>query len=229
MSQSCYNNFMISRKKRSTNHNLASLNSRRHLKYKIAISGAAETGHCSPGAVLKAEQVGAAIAKAGMVLVTGATNGIPYWAAKGAKEAGGFVVGFSPASSEAAHIKTYHLPTDYHDIIVYTGFDYDGRDLIMTRAADGVITVCGRVGSLHEFTTTFEDKKPSGVLEGSGGVADMIREILTKGKRGFGKTVFDTDPTDLVAKVIVQIAKQEMINHEKNHAGHHMIMPPNEE
>ena len=195
------------------NKNLRSHNPRHHLKFKVCVSGAAETGHCAPDAIAKAERVGAAVAKAGMVLVTGATNGIPYWAAKGAKEAGGFVVGFSPAASEAAHIKTYHLPTDYHDIIVYTGFDYDGRDLIVTRAADAVITVCGRIGSLHEFTTTFEDRKPSGVLEGSGGAADMIREILEKGKRGIGRTVFDRDPEELVAKVIAMIVKQEMENH----------------
>jgi uncharacterized protein (TIGR00725 family) len=194
------------------NRNLRTLNPRQHLKYKICVSGAAETGHCSPNAIAMAEAVGHWIAKAGMVLVTGATSGIPYWAAKGAKEAGGYVIGFSPASSEAAHIKTYHLPTDYHDIIVYTGFDYDGRDLIVTRAADGVISICGRVGSLHEFTTTFEDKKPSGVLEGSGGIADMIREILAKGKRGYGKTVFDRDPKELVAKVITLIARQAVEN-----------------
>lgn len=207
------------------NRNAALLNPRRHLKYKIAVSGAADTGHCSMDAALKAERVGIAIARAGMVLVTGATTGIPYWAAKGAKEAGGFVIGFSPAASEAAHLKTYHLPTDYHDVIVYTGFDYDGRDLVMTRAADGIITVCGRVGSLHEFTTTFEDKKPSGVLEGSGGAADMIREILEKGKRGFGKTVFDTDPAELVGKVIALIKKQERINHD----GHHHVSHINEQ
>lgn len=204
---------MATRVKKGANRNLRSLSPRRHLKFKICVSGAAETGHCSPKAVEYAERVGAAVAKAGMVLVTGATHGIPYWAAKGAKEAGGFVVGFSPASSEAAHIKTYHLPTDYHDLIVYTGFDYDGRDLIVTRAADGVISICGRIGSLHEFTTTFEDRKPSGVLEGSGGAADMIREILVKGKRGFGRTVFDRDPEELVAKVIAMIAKQEIQNH----------------
>ena len=204
---------MVTKKQKGHNRNLRVHSPRNHLKYKICVSGAAETGSCSPNAIAMAEEVGACIAKAGMVLVTGATSGIPYWAAKGAKEAGGFVIGFSPASSEAAHIKTYRLPTDYHDLIVYTGFDYDGRDLIVTRAADGVITICGRMGSLHEFTTTFEDRKPSGVLEGSGGIADMLREILTKGKRGFGKTVFDRDPKELVAKVITLIAKQELQNH----------------
>lgn len=207
---------MAQRAKRGVNKHLRSLNPRRQLKYKICVSGAAETGHCSPQAIAMAELIGGYIAKAGMVLVSGATTGIPYWAAKGAKEAGGFVVGFSPAASEAAHIKTYHLPTDYHDIIVYTGFDYDGRDLFVTRASDGLISICGRVGSLHEFTTAFEDKKPIGILEGSGGAADMVREILTRGKRGFGKTVFDHDPKELVAKVIALIAKQEAENH-NNH------------
>jgi hypothetical protein len=41
----------------------------------------------------------------------------------------------------------------------------------------------------------------------------MIREILVKGKRGFGKTVFDHDPKELVAKVVSLIARQELENH----------------
>src|SRR3989338_5962918 len=127
------------------------LNQRHHLKYKICVSGAAETGHCAIDALEKAEQIGRAIADAGMVLVTGATTGIPYWSAKGAKEAGGIVIGLSPASSESAHIKSYKLPTDYHDLIVYTGFDYAGRNLLLTRSADAVITICGRLGTLNEF------------------------------------------------------------------------------
>src|SRR3989344_5433409 len=113
-------------------------------RYKICISGAAETGRCAKDAHLKAMEIGREVARRGMVLVTGATNGIPYWAAKGAKEAGGMVIGFSPAASEIAHIKTYHLPTDYHDVIVYTGFDYVGRNLILTRSSDAIVTICGR-------------------------------------------------------------------------------------
>ena len=56
------------------------------MKYKICISGSAETEYCTPGTVEKAMQIGRLIAKRGVVLVTGATTGIPYWAAKGAKE-----------------------------------------------------------------------------------------------------------------------------------------------
>lgn len=186
---------------------ISKLNPRHHLKYKICISGAAETGHCAVDALEKAEQMGRAIAESGMVLVTGATTGIPYWAAKGAKEAGGIVIGLSPAASEISHIKTYHLPTDYHDLIVYTGFEYAGRNLLLTRSADAIITICGRMGTLNEFTIAFEDQKPVGVLTGTGGMADEIRGLIDKAHRGPGKVIFDSDPTKLLDKIIALIEK----------------------
>lgn len=180
-----------------------------HLKYKICISGSAETEYCAPGTIEKAVQVGRLIAKRGMVLVDGATTGIPYWAAKGAKEAGGMVIGLSPAASKAAHLRTYHLPVDYHDLIIYTGFDYSGRNLLLTRAADAIITIYGRVGTLNEFTIGFEDKKPQGILTGTGGVSDELHDILARAHRGFGKTVFESDPEILVEKVVALIEKEE--------------------
>lgn len=181
--------------------------------YKICISGAAETGHCSLDALEKSEKLGEEIAKAGLVLVTGATTGIPYWGAKGAKKAGGLVFGLSPAVSEAAHIKTYRLPTDYHDAIIFTGFDYSGRNLLLTRSADAVIVVCGRIGTLNEFTIAFEDQKPIGILEGTGGAADWIREIINKAHRGPGKVVFSSDPKELLKMVVDLVDKEKLENH----------------
>jgi predicted Rossmann-fold nucleotide-binding protein len=98
-----------------------------HLKYKICISGAAETGHCAADALEKTKELGREVVAHGAVLVTGATTGAPYWAAIGAKEAGGFVIGISPAVSEIEHVRKYKLPIDYQDIIVYTGFGYSGN------------------------------------------------------------------------------------------------------
>ena len=192
------------------------LSQRQHLKYKICISGAAETGHCAIDALEKSEQLGRAIAEAGMVLVTGATTGVPYWACKGAKEAGGMVIGLSPAASEASHLKTYHLPTDYQDLIIYTGFDYAGRNLMLTRSADAVITICGRMGTLNEFTIAFEDQKPIGVLTGTGGLADELQGIVEKSHRGPGKVVFESDPKKLLDKVINLIEKDKQKNGQKN-------------
>lgn len=182
-----------------------------HLKYKICVSGSAETEYCAPGTVEKAMAIGRIVAERGMVLVTGATTGIPYWSAKGAKEAGGFVIGLSPAASKAAHVKTYHLPVDFHDLIIYTGFDYSGRNLLLTRSADAVITIYGRVGTLNEFTIAFEDKKPQGILTGTGGMSDELYDILVKAHRGMGKTVFEPDPATLIDKVMALIDKEEKL------------------
>ena len=190
--------------KKSENHN-----HKKVLKYKICVSGSADTTFCGEEAIEKAQEIGRLIAKYNMILVTGATTGIPYWSAKGAKEAGGFVVGLSPAVSKAQHVKTYRLPLDYHDVIVYTGFDYSGRNLLLTRAADAVITLCGRMGTLNEFTIAFEDKKPQGVLLETEGISDMLQEIVERAKRGPGKIIWESDPKILVEKVIALIEKEE--------------------
>src|SRR4030042_5662118 len=171
-----------------------------HLK--IAVSGAAELDVCSKNAAKLAKEVGKEIVRQKCILVTGATTGIPYYAAQGAKEARGISVGLSPAVSRLSHVKAYKLPIDAFDVMVYTGFDYAGRNLLMTRAADGVIVICGRMGTLNEFTIAFEDQKPIGVLEGTGGTADKIRN-LTKGPfRGKKKIVYEKDPKKLVKELI---------------------------
>ncbi len=189
-----------------TNHRIAH---QRKTRYKICISGAAETGHCSMDALQKAEQMGREIAKAGMTLLTGATTGTPYWAAKGAKAEGGLVIGYSPASSENAHIKTYRLPIDYHDDIIFTGLGYSGRNWFLTRAGDATIIICGRIGTLNEFTIAFEDNKPIGVLESTGGTADFVREVLERGERGPGRVMYSSNPKDLLVMVLKEIENNE--------------------
>ena len=178
------------------------------MKYKFAVSGAAETGHCAIDAHKKAQQLGREIVEHGCILVTGATTGIPFWAAKGAKEANGISIGISPAASLISHIKTYHLPTENFDFIIYTGFNYAGRNLLLTRSADAVIVVCGRMGTLNEFTIAFEDNKPIGVLTGTGGTADEIEHIVRKAHRGAGRIVYESDPKKLVEELI-KVIKEE--------------------
>jgi len=89
------------------------------MSFKICVSGAAEGDCVNPETMAKAETVGEAIAKAGAILVTGATTGIPHAAAKGVKKVKGISIGFSPAASRADHINRYKLPTNYLDLTVY--------------------------------------------------------------------------------------------------------------
>ncbi|HEY4498198.1 MAG TPA: hypothetical protein VJA63_00985 [Candidatus Paceibacterota bacterium] len=180
------------------------------LKYKICVSGAAETGHCGEEAYRVAEELGREIVRHNGILVDGATTGFPYWAAKGAKAEGGTVVGFSPAKDEVEHVNFYKLPTDYHDLIVYTGFEYSGRNLILTKAADAVIVGCGRMGTLSEFTIAFEDAKPIGILEGDWETDELLKLMIEKSHRAEerrGKIVYATNPKDLLDELLIVIDK----------------------
>ena len=181
-----------------------------HQQVKICVSGAAETGHCGLGALEIAKELGREIARQGGVLVTGATTGFPLWSAMGAKEAGGLSVGFSPASSEKEHVEVYKLPLDYLDLVVYTGFGYPGRDLLLTRSADAVICGCGRIGTIHEFTVAFEDDKVIGILEGPWEMGKELEDILAKSHRPNAKIVTGSDVKKLVSDVIQMIRKYKV-------------------
>jgi len=171
------------------------------LKWKIGVSGSAEN-NCTPGAYAKSFDVGKAIARAGAITVTGDTRGIPYEAARGAKDALGITIGISPATSRREHVKKYRLPDRNMDLVMYTGFEYSGRNLLFIRACDAVIFICGRIGTLNEFTIAFEDKKPIGILTGTGGISEEIDHILKVAKRGHGKVIADDDPKRLVTRLL---------------------------
>lgn len=174
----------------------------KYLRYSICVSGAA-AGQTVKDSRGLAEELGVAVAKSGNILTTGATIGLPYFAAYGAKRAGGTSVGFSPASSLREHIRKYRLPHDVFDFINFTGLSYVGRDLYLVQSSDAVITVGGRFGSLHEFTSALEAHKPCGVLLGSGGTADLIPELMkTLDPPNGDLVIFDHDPQKLVEKII---------------------------
>ncbi|HEY4514539.1 MAG TPA: hypothetical protein VJJ22_00045 [Candidatus Paceibacterota bacterium] len=179
-------------------------NRHEHFKIKIAVSGAAETDHLPEETLGLAEEIGREIVRQGAIVITGATTGIPFWAAKGAKEEGGISIGISPAISEQEHVEKYGLPLDYMDLIMYTGQGYSGRDILMTRTSDAVIICAGRIGTIHEFTVVFEDKKPLGILQGPWSTDDIIKEIIEKSNRASEDPMvaYDTDPKKLVEKVI---------------------------
>lgn len=177
------------------------------IQYKLCVSGAAETGHCGLDAFDKAKELGREIVRNHGIIVTGATTGFPSWAAMGAKEEGGISIGFSPASTEEEHVNAYRLPTEYMDLIVYTGFGYSGRNLILTRSSDAVFIGCGRIGSINEFTVAYEDQKPIGILRGSWETDEVIEEIIAKGHRTNEKIIFDDDPKRLVKRVLELIVR----------------------
>lgn len=175
------------------------------MKYQICVSGAAN-GITVESSHQIAFTLGKEIALAGKTLLTGATVGLPHYAAMGfvsVEPRKGVSVGFSPASSFREHVATYRLPTKEFDYINFTGMQYVGRDVHLVRSSDAVITVGGRMGSLHELSTALESRKVCGVLLGSGGLADYAKILLENIEApGAKEVIFDADPKKLVRRVI---------------------------
>lgn len=176
-------------------------NGKRSLRFTICVSGAAGGNTVKASSEL-AEQLGQEIARHGHILTTGATVGLPFSAAVGAKSANGVSIGFSPAASLREHLRKYRLPFEPFDFINFTGMEYVGRDLYLVQSSDAVITVGGRFGSLHEFTSAIESGKPCGVLLGSGGAADLIPKLIEILDPSMQKlVVYDTDPKKLIQRI----------------------------
>ena len=169
--------------------------------YQIAVSGAAKGDSVEEGKEL-ALAVGAAIAKAGHTLLTGATIGLPNYAAEGYKAAGGTMsLGISPAATKIEHVMKYRLPTVAYDAILYTGLHYIGRDTLLITSSDAVVSIGGRLGTLHEFTIAMESETPIGFLQGAGGISEEIQNImaLAKPMRNADAVLFNESPTELVS------------------------------
>lgn len=170
--------------------------------YQFCVSGAAKGQSVEEGKAL-ARAAGRAIASAGHSIMTGATTGLPNYAAIGYKEAGGKMsLGLSPAATKVEHVVKYRLPTENYDSILYTGLHYVGRDALLITSADAVISIGGRIGTLHEFTVAMETRTPIGFLQGAGGISEEIQKILDMlPDLHKDLVIFENDPDELVTKV----------------------------
>jgi uncharacterized protein (TIGR00725 family) len=90
-----------------------------------------------------AEAVGAGLARAGAVVVTGGLGGVMAAASRGAGEAGGRVVGMLPGDDPAE-------ANEWVDEAVATGLG-QGRNLLVVRDAQVVVSVGGSWGTLAEI------------------------------------------------------------------------------
>ncbi len=150
--------------------------------------------------------IGETIIECEAIVVTGATAGLPGIAGKTAIKKGGFVLGISPAHDPREHVERYERPLDGASVIMWTGSGYTGRNYLNIRNCDGAIFIGGETGTLEEFCIANYEGKVIGVLEGSGGVSDKIRDIMKVCPTDHGAVIaYDTNPKDLVVKVIEKL------------------------
>lgn len=172
------------------------------MKVKVGVMGSAG-GEMTREALDRSYLLGKAIAEKGCVVVTGGCPGLPFAATRGAKEAGGFTVGISPGIDLREHIELYKSPTEYLDILIFTGSGLMGREVIGVRSCDVIIIVGGRSGTLGEFCIAYDEAKPIGVLDGTGGITTRLRDIVQTIHKDTGsEVVYDSDPYRLVERLM---------------------------
>ena len=94
-------------------------------------------------------------------------------------------------------------------MVIYTGFGYSGRDLLLVRSSDAVVIGCGRIGTLNEFSVAFEDHRPIGILEGSWETDEILKHIVDTAHRPNNKIIYDTDPKAMVERLIEMVTKDK--------------------
>ena len=177
--------------------------------YQICVSAAAK-GKTVEEAKEIAHETGAILAAAGHTLMTGATVGLPNTAAMSYKKAKGHMsLGISPASTKIEHVMKYRLPTEAYDAILYSGLHYIGRDALLINSSDAVISIGGRIGTLHEFTIALESGTPIGFIQGSGGIGAEIMDILhAAGRQQGDDVVFGKTPQEVLDALVAILDKR---------------------
>lgn len=138
------------------------------MKILIAVSGSdGDDVNLTPHALKVAEKVGHYIAEHKAILLCGGRNGIMKAASKGVNNNNGLAIGILPhKKSEANDFVDIPIPTDMGN----------ARDYLLINAADVVIGIGGRWGTLNEISYSMCIGKPTIVIKGTGGWADLLSD-----------------------------------------------------
>jgi uncharacterized protein (TIGR00725 family) len=105
-----------------------------------------------PALLVAAEEVGALLARAGAVLVSGGLGGVMEAACRGARGAGGTTLGILPGSDRAA-------ANAFVDVAVATGMG-ELRNGLVVRCADALVAIGGGYGTLSEIALSLKAGTP---------------------------------------------------------------------
>jgi uncharacterized protein (TIGR00725 family) len=131
----------------------------------VAVVGPGESA--SDGDLAAARTVGALLARAGCIVLTGGLGGVMAAATEGANEAGGLTVALLPGPSRAGCPATVALPTGLGEL----------RNGLLVRAADAVVAIGGSWGTLSEIALARRTGVPVVTLGGwevAGGAVDRV-------------------------------------------------------
>ena len=131
-----------------------------------------------------AERVGRDLAQAGAVLVCGGLGGVMAAACRGASGAGGMTIGILPGTDRTA-------ANQWARVVIPTGMG-EMRNVLVVRAADGVVAVGGAYGTLSEIALALKtgvpvvgiDTWPIDGIVGAASPADAVSTVLALATSG---------------------------------------------
>jgi uncharacterized protein (TIGR00725 family) len=109
-------------------------------------------GRASVEEEVAAERIGAELAAAGAIVVTGGLGGVMSAACRGARSAGGTTLGLLPGDDRAD-------ANEWVTVAVPTGLG-EGRNVLVVRAADAIVAVGGAYGTLSEIALALRTGTP---------------------------------------------------------------------
>lgn len=185
------------------------------MKYKIGIFGSAE-GDIQK-IFSKAHALGKELAENKVIVITGASAGLPYEVAKTAKEHGSEIWGFSqttnlkeqkklsPSCDSSIYKRLIFVPKNY-EFANNNDVSKKYRNVTSTATCDAGIIIAGRWGTMNEFTNLYDMGKVIGVLTGTDGIADELSNLNKKiKKKSKAKILFDSSPKKLVQRIIDEL------------------------
>ena len=181
------------------------------MKIKVGVMGSADNtlpkGGIAGRLRAQADALGSELAAREVIVLTGATTGLPFLVGSAAHRAGAFHVGISPAENSGEHRREYQLPFDDFDLLIYTGFGLKGRNVVLVRSCDIVLVIGGSMGALNEFTIAHDEGRVIGCLTGTGGAADEIERLMKAlPKKTEARVHFDDDPARLLEACLRALA-----------------------
>jgi uncharacterized protein (TIGR00725 family) len=120
----------------------------------------------APETSVVAEKVGEMLAKHEITLITGGGAGVMEAASRGAKKAGGLVIGIIPGND-------VRNANEWCSVVIPTGIGH-ARNVLTVLAGDFVIALGGGAGTLSEICFAWIHKKPILALPGYGGWAAKL-------------------------------------------------------
>jgi hypothetical protein len=96
-----------------------------------------------------------------------------------------------------------------------------GREVTAIRSCDIVIIAGGRSGTLGEFSVAYDGGKIIGVLENTGGVTKILKELEKSIKKPTGcEVIYDSDPAELIRRLLESYQNKMDDPSPRNERGH---------